>query len=159
MLKQLFELAERLLAITRDIRGNQAAIKRLEKQVETLSAAVRELAFELRRLGENDYHEHAGCCRAAIQAESSMCRVVPTRTVESSTACEAQDDPQLHLESDPLARLARDSGLGGTMSTQRDHPPSRAHLPGVGQGRACLAEGRNYHAHARERNHDQPGCR
>lgn len=57
MLKQLYELAERLLTVTRDIRDNQSKIKKLESQVETLSETVRELAFELRRIRENDVHE------------------------------------------------------------------------------------------------------
>ncbi len=69
MLKQLLELAQRLLTMTRDIRGNQAGIKRLEKQVETLSAAVRELAFELRRLRENEHHERE---RMALRLENTL---------------------------------------------------------------------------------------
>ena len=71
MLKQLFELANRLLTMTRDIHGNQAAIKRLENQVETLSGAVRELAFELRRLRENEHHERE---RMALRLENTLLR-------------------------------------------------------------------------------------
>lgn len=52
MLKQLYELAERLLTVTRDIRDNQSKIKKLESQVERLSETVRELAFEFRRMRE-----------------------------------------------------------------------------------------------------------
>ncbi len=69
MIKQLFELAERLLTITRDIRSNQAGIKRLEGQVETLSAAVRELTFEFRRLRENEHHERE---RMALRLENTL---------------------------------------------------------------------------------------
>ena len=71
MLKQLFELAERLLSMTRDIRGNRAGIKRLENQVETLSAAVREIAFELRRLHENEQHERE---KMALRLENALLR-------------------------------------------------------------------------------------
>lgn len=71
MLKQLFDLAERLLTITRDIRGNQAGIGRLEKQVEMLSGVVRELAFELRRLREDEHHERE---KMALQLENTALR-------------------------------------------------------------------------------------
>ncbi len=57
MLKQLYDLAERLLGMTQDIRANKAGIEKLESQVETLSEAVRGLTFELRRSRENEVHE------------------------------------------------------------------------------------------------------
>ena len=56
MLKQLYELAERLLTVTRDIRDNQSKVKKLESQVEKLSETVRELAFEFRQMRENEVH-------------------------------------------------------------------------------------------------------
>jgi len=69
MLKQLYELAQRLLTTTRDIRDNKAAIKKLEHQVEVLSASVRELAYEHRQTRENERHERE---KAALRLENAL---------------------------------------------------------------------------------------
>lgn len=83
MLKQLYELAERLLGMTRDIRANKAGIEKLESRVQTLSEAVRELAFELRRLRENEAHEREKLVlrleNALLHSERSFSKNEPRR--------------------------------------------------------------------------------
>ncbi len=69
MLQQLYELAERLLGMTRDIRANKKGIERLESQVETLSEAVRGLTFEFSRLRENEAHERE---KLALRLENAL---------------------------------------------------------------------------------------
>ena len=69
MLKQLYELARRLLVLSRDTESNKTDIEELRKEVSSLSAAVRELAFEVRRIRENEVHERE---KMALRLENAL---------------------------------------------------------------------------------------
>ncbi len=72
MLQQLFELAQRLLTVTRDIRDNKARVKKLESQTEALSTVVQELVVEFRQFRENELHERE---KTALRLENAMLRL------------------------------------------------------------------------------------
>lgn len=57
MFERLYRLSQRLLSLTRDTHENKTGLKKLEQRVDKLSDVVRELAFEVRRVREDDTHE------------------------------------------------------------------------------------------------------
>ncbi len=69
MLRQLYELAKRLLALTQDNDRNKAQIETLRQEVRNLSATVRELAYEVRRIRENESHERE---KMALRLENAL---------------------------------------------------------------------------------------
>lgn len=64
MLTQLFALAK-------ETRQNKADIKALQEQVEELTGVVQTLAFELRRVRENETHERE---KAALRPQNMLLR-------------------------------------------------------------------------------------
>ena len=69
MLKQLYEFGMRLLDLTRDTESNKAGLEELREEVRSLSMAVRELAFEVRRIRENESHERE---KMALRLENAL---------------------------------------------------------------------------------------
>ncbi len=57
MLKQIYEMAKRLLVHSQDTERNKSEIRELQQQVQALTAVVQELGFEVRRIREDDLHE------------------------------------------------------------------------------------------------------
>ena len=57
MLKQTIELVSQVLFLLRDMKQNREDIAALRKELHETSAAVREVAFELRSLRDEERHE------------------------------------------------------------------------------------------------------
>ncbi len=57
MFKRLYELAKQLLVLTNDTQHNKLEIRELQQQMQTLSTALQDLAFEVRRIREEHQHE------------------------------------------------------------------------------------------------------
>ncbi|HEX9730917.1 MAG TPA: hypothetical protein VGG06_02910 [Thermoanaerobaculia bacterium] len=71
MFKQLLELAKRLLLLTRETEENKSQIKRLQGQMESVMAAIRQLTFELHQLRDHESHERE---KMALKLENAMLR-------------------------------------------------------------------------------------
>ena len=85
MLKQLYEVGKRLLDLTRDTESNKAGLDELRQVVNSLSTAVRELAFEVRRIRENETHERE---KMALRLENALLhfeRRLPASATESTS--------------------------------------------------------------------------
>ncbi len=57
MLEKLYELLKQLLGLSRDVKQHDSQIKELQDEMETVISAVQDLAFEIRRMRENETHE------------------------------------------------------------------------------------------------------
>jgi len=57
MWRQLLNLARRFWRLAEDNERNEAAIQELRQDLDRLADQVKGLAFELRRVAENDAHE------------------------------------------------------------------------------------------------------
>jgi len=57
MWRQLLNLARRFWRLAEDSERNEAAIQELRQDLDRLADQVKGLAFELRRVAENDAHE------------------------------------------------------------------------------------------------------
>ncbi len=68
MLRQLYELAKRLLALTQTMTVTRRR-SRTGQEVRSLSATVRELAYEVRRIRENEAHERE---KMALRLENAL---------------------------------------------------------------------------------------
>jgi predicted nucleic acid-binding Zn-ribbon protein len=71
MLKQLYELARRILFLSRELDECKEQIRGLQKQMEELTATVHRLAYEVRRVNENDAHERE---KMALRLENALLR-------------------------------------------------------------------------------------
>ncbi len=71
MLKQILELAKRLLLLTRETEENKAQIKKLQEQMESVMTAIRQLTFEVHQLRDQETHERE---KMALQLENAMLR-------------------------------------------------------------------------------------
>lgn len=71
MFKQLLELAKRLLLLTRETEENKAQIKKLQQQMESVMAAIRQVTFELHQLRDHEAHERE---KMALRLENAMLR-------------------------------------------------------------------------------------
>ncbi len=83
MLKQLYELASRVLAVTQDTHNNSTDIKDLQQQVQVLSGAVQELAFEVRRLRDEQQHERE---KMGLRFENALLKVERKMLIEGEEA-------------------------------------------------------------------------
>ena len=57
MWKHLFNLARHLLNLAQESERNRTAIKEVRQEMKELTAIVQRLAFEQRRISENEAHE------------------------------------------------------------------------------------------------------
>ncbi len=57
MFQRLYELAKQLLVLTTDTQQNKLEIRELQQQMQSLSTALQELVFEVRRIREDHEHE------------------------------------------------------------------------------------------------------
>lgn len=57
MWKQLVDLVKKVAFLTQDTQKNKADIKVLQDQMEALTEAVRQMAYDIRRDRENEAHE------------------------------------------------------------------------------------------------------
>ncbi len=57
MFRRLYELAKQLLVLTNDTQHNKLEIRELQQQVQALSTALQDLAYEVRRQREEHRHE------------------------------------------------------------------------------------------------------
>ena len=71
MLKQLYELVKELLGLSQDIRHHETQIKELQSEMKAVTAAVRDLTFEVRRLRDNEVHERE---KIALGVENALLR-------------------------------------------------------------------------------------
>ena len=69
MLKKLYEIVRRLLILNEETERNKTQLDELRQEVNGLSAAVRELAFEVRRVRENEVHERE---KMALRLENAL---------------------------------------------------------------------------------------
>lgn len=88
MLKQLYELAKQLLSLARDTQENKAQIRELQDQVEELTAAVQWIAYELRRVDENNAHERE---KLGLRLENALLRFERRLSSERSGSGEEGD--------------------------------------------------------------------
>jgi hypothetical protein len=71
MLKWFADLVSQVVFLTRDMREVRQEVKDLREQVEQLTGVVRELAFELQRVKENEFHERE---KMALRLENVLLR-------------------------------------------------------------------------------------
>lgn len=57
MWKQLLDLAKKVFFLAQDTQKNKADISELQHQMEELTEAVRQMAYDIRRDRENETHE------------------------------------------------------------------------------------------------------
>lgn len=76
MLRQIFDVARQLLLLTRDLQENKTAIRKVRRDIndinqelKQLRGAVHGLAFEIRRVSENDVHERE---KLALRLENTL---------------------------------------------------------------------------------------
>jgi archaellum component FlaC len=86
MLKQLYEMARTLFGLTQDTQKNKAQIEELQRELKMLSETVRQLAFEIRRVHENDAHERE---KMALRLENALLRF--ERRLPQSSSVSATD--------------------------------------------------------------------
>ncbi len=58
MLKKTYEIAKRLLTYSQDTERNKTEIRELQQQLQALTSVVQKLGFEVRRMREDQMHEH-----------------------------------------------------------------------------------------------------
>ena len=71
MWKQVFDFSGRLWGLLEDTQQNKSEIKALRPELRDLTADVRALAYELRRVAEHDLHERE---KLALRLENELLR-------------------------------------------------------------------------------------
>jgi hypothetical protein len=71
MWRQLYDYARHLVTLKEQTERNAADIKAIRDELKELTTAVQRLAFELRRLGENEAHERE---KMALRLENTLLR-------------------------------------------------------------------------------------
>jgi hypothetical protein len=71
MLRQLYDYAKSLLLIKEQTEKNAADIREVRQELKELTAAVQRLAYEIRRVHENEGHERE---KMALRLENAMLR-------------------------------------------------------------------------------------
>jgi chromosome segregation ATPase len=91
MLDRLYRLARRLLSLAQDTHENKTNLKKLEERLDKLSDAVRELAFEIRRVREDDEHERE---KMALRLENVLLRFEREMRAAPALGPRRSDDPE-----------------------------------------------------------------
>ncbi len=71
MWRQLYDYARHLITLKEQTERNAADIKAIRDELKELTAAVQQLAFELRRVRENEAHERE---KMALRLENILLR-------------------------------------------------------------------------------------
>jgi hypothetical protein len=89
MWKQFYEWAKWLFLLAQEMRDIRSDVTQVQRELEDLTIAVRELSYEVRRNSENDSHERE---KLVLKLENRLLRF--ERQITTGSQSEELDDKQ-----------------------------------------------------------------